>query len=425
MTKLVGLPFRFQFKKGAANKAADALSRVGHMFSLQAVSTAQPVWLQEVLNSYVVDVAAQLLLQKLAIDPTAEPPYSLENGLIKYKGKIWVGSNAGLQTKLIEAFHSSPIGGHSGIQASYQRVKKLFHWTGIKEAVANFVQQCQICQQAKHEHCKYPGLLSPLKVPDGAWEEVSLDFIEGLPKSNGYTVILVVVDRYTKYSHFIPLKHPYTAATVAEVFLNNVVKLHSMPITITSDRDAIFTSKFWTQLFKLWGTKLQMSTAYHPQTDGQTERVNQCLEMYLRCAVQDNPKEWSKWLPLAEFWYNSTHHTSLGCTPFKAVYGKDPHMGDFAVTDKAAHLELQGWLKEREEYSAFLKQHLTRAQAKIKNDADKNRTPRKFSVGESVFLKLQPYAQHTVVNRPCRKLAMKFFGPFVILQRIGSAAYKL
>jgi hypothetical protein len=168
-----------------------------------------------------------------------------------------------------------------------------------------------------------------------------------------------------------------------------------------------------------------MSTAYHPQTDGQTERVNQCLEMYLRCVVQDNPKEWSKWLPLAEFWYNSTHHTSLGCTPFKAVYGKDPHMGDFAVTDKAAHLELQGWLKEREEYSAFLKQHLTRAQAKIKYDADKNRTPREFSVGESVFLKLQPYAQHTVVNRPCRKLAMKFFGPFVILQRIGSAAYKL
>lgn len=425
MTKLVGLQFKFQYKKGADNKAADALSRVGHVFALQTVSTAQPVWLQEVLNSYAVDVAAQLLLQKLAVDPQAEPPYSLSNGLIKYKGKIWIGANAGLQTKLIEAFHSSPIGGHSGMQASYQRVKKLFHWTGIKQAVANFVQQCQTCQQAKHEHCKYPGLLSPLKVPEGAWEEVSLDFIEGLPKSNGFTVILVVVDRYTKYSHFIPVKHPYTAATIAELFLNNIVKLHSMPVTITSDRDPVFTSKFWTELFKLWGTKLQMSTAYHPQTDGQTERVNQCLEMYLRCAVQENPKQWSQCLPLAEFWYNTTHHTSLGCTPFKAIYGKYPHLGEFAATDPAAHTELQGWLKEREAQSAFLKQHLTRAQHKMKQDADRNRTAREFAVGDTVFLKLQPYTQSTIVNRPYPKLAMKFFGPFVILQRIGQAAYKL
>ena len=220
--------------------------------------------------------------------------------------------------------------GHSGVQASYQRVHKLFHWTGIKQAVENFVKQCQVCQQAKHEHCKYPGLLCPLPIPDGPWEDVSMDFIEGLPKSHGYSAILVVVDRYTKYSHFIPLKHPYTAAAIAEVFFHNIVKLHSMPLTITSDRDKIFTSNFWKELFKLWGTKLQMSTAYHPQTDGQTERVNQCLEMYLRCAVQDSPKQWAQWLSAAEFWYNTSFHTALGCTPFKAVYGKDPHMGQYS-----------------------------------------------------------------------------------------------
>jgi hypothetical protein len=161
----------------------------------------------------------------------------LTNGLIKHDDKIWVGANTGLQTKLIEAFHSTPIGGHSGVQATYHRVHKLFHWKGIKQGVTNFVQQCQICQQAKHEHCKYPGLLSPLPVPAGAWEDLSMDFIEGLPKSQGYNVILVVVDRFTKYSHFIPLKHPYTAATVAEEFMDHVVKLHSLPVTITSDRD--------------------------------------------------------------------------------------------------------------------------------------------------------------------------------------------
>jgi hypothetical protein len=119
----------------------------------------------------------------------------LDNGLIKFKGKIWVGANAGLQTKLIEAFNSSPIGGHSGMQASYQWVKKLFYWTCTKHAVANFVEQYQICQHAKHEQYHYPGLLSPLKVPKRAWEEVCLDFVGGLPKFNGYTIILVVVDR--------------------------------------------------------------------------------------------------------------------------------------------------------------------------------------------------------------------------------------
>lgn len=152
MAKLAGLQFKFQYKKGIENKTADALSRVGHVFAIQAVSTAQPVWLQEVVNSYEVDTRAKELLTKLAITDAHEPGFSLSQGLIRFKGKVWVGSNSGLHTKLIEAFHASPIGGHSGIQATYQRVKKLFHWTGIKQDVQNFVQQCQVCQQAKHEN---------------------------------------------------------------------------------------------------------------------------------------------------------------------------------------------------------------------------------------------------------------------------------
>jgi hypothetical protein len=138
----------------------------------------------------------------------------------------------------------------------------------MKAAVQEFVQQCTIYQQAKHEHCKPLGLLQPLRIPQGAWQEISMDFVEGLPNSAGYDVILVIVDRYTKYAHFVPLKHPYSANSVAKVVFNNVVKLHSMPISIVSDRDPMFTSHFWKDLFAMFDTKLQMSSAYHPQSDG-------------------------------------------------------------------------------------------------------------------------------------------------------------
>ena len=151
-----------------------------------------------------------------------------------------------------------------------------------------------------------------------------MDFIEGLPKSNGKEVILVVVDRYTKYGHFIPLQHPYTMHTVALAFIDNVFKLHGPPISIVTDRDRIFTSNMWQGIFKAMKVKLRLSTAYHPQSDGQTERVNQCLENYLRCMAFQEPKKWCSWMPLAEWWYNTTYHTVTKFTPFQALYGYPP-----------------------------------------------------------------------------------------------------
>jgi len=185
--------------------------------------------------------------------------------------------------------------------------------------VESFIQLCEVCQKAKHVHNLPAGKLQPLPIPAGTWQDLSMDVIEGLPKSEGYSVIMVVVDRLTKYAHFLPLKHPYTAPVVAKLFLDTVVKLHGFPHSIVSDRDKIFLSSFWRELFKLYGVQLAFSTAYHPQTDGQTERINQCLEMYLRCAVHESPQKWKCWLPLAELWYNSSFHTALGCSPFKKL----------------------------------------------------------------------------------------------------------
>lgn len=151
-----------------------------------------------------------------------------------------------------------------------------------------------------------------------------MDFITGLPTSHGYQVIMVVVDRLSKYAHFAGLKAGFTSVQVAEKFFEVVVKLHGLPASIVSDRDRVFTSSFWRHLFKLQGTTLRMSSAYHPQTDGQSEAVNKCLEMYLRCFVFDNPRMWYRCLGWAEYWYNTAVHSSTGMTPFQVVYGREP-----------------------------------------------------------------------------------------------------
>jgi hypothetical protein len=373
-----------------------------------------------VLNSYTTDKVAQDRLAQLALASPDEHGYELSQGLIRFHGRLWIGDNAALQTKLIAALHSSAVGGHSGAQATYQRVKRLFAWTGMKTAIEEFVRQCDTCQHAKHTHSHPAGLLQPLPVPAGAWRDITMDFIDGLPVSDGFDAILVVVDRFTKYAHFIPLRHPYSAPKVARVFVDNIVKLHGMPHSITSDRDAIFTSNFWKLLFKTLGTKLQYTTAYHPQTDGQSERVNQCLEMFLRCAVQDKPKQWRALLPLAELWYNSTFHTSLGCSPFKALYGHEPDLGALPAVEEDS--PVSGMLMDRAAQIEILKQRLTEAQNRMKMYADRKRSEREFQVGDMVLLK---HAQASVVNRPYPKLAYKYFGPYTVLEKIGQVAYRL
>lgn len=264
------------------------------------------------------------------VDPNQE--YKLESGLLKYKGRIYVGEATEIRGELLRAYHSSSFGGHSGMRATYHRIKTLFYWPGLKRSVDKFIRECPICQVTKGEHIHVPGLLDPLAIPDMAWSHITMDFIEGLPVSRGKDVILVMVDRLTKYAHFLALSHPYTVEQVVEVFMNNIHKLHGMPTAIITDRDRIFTSNLYQEIFKAKGVQLRFSTAYHPQTDGQTERVNQCLESYLRNMTFQEPRNWYSWLPLAEWWYNTTYHTAIQMTPFKALYGyTPPQVNEFSI----------------------------------------------------------------------------------------------
>jgi hypothetical protein len=179
-----------------------------------------------------------------------------------------------------------------------------------------------------------------------------MDFIEALPRVNGKSVILTVVDRFSKSCHFIPLAHPYSAESVAQVFFAEVVRLHGIPQSIISDRDTVFTSSFWRELMRLSGTKLHMTSAFHPQSDGQTEAANKVIVMYLRCLTGDRPRQWLRWLPGAEYVYNTTYQTALKDTSFCVVYGRDPpsirsyEPGDTRVAAVARSME------ERDEFLA-------------------------------------------------------------------------
>jgi hypothetical protein len=295
----------------------------------------------------------------------------------------------------------------------------------MKQDVRNFVVECDVCQRNKGETVKSPGTLQPLPIPPAIWRDISMDFIVGLPKSGNKSVIMVVVDRLSKYAHLCALQHPFTTSTVAQLFMDQVFKLHGMPHSIVSDRDPTFTSNFWQELFKLQGTQLHLSTTYHPQTDGQTEVVNKCLETYLRCFASERQNQWAQWLPLAEWWYNTSYHTTTCMTPFEAVYGQNPPsvLSYFPGVSKVQAVDQT--LTVREAILRTLKENLVMAQNRMKQQADQGRSERQFAEGDQVFLRLQPYKQNSLKADHCQKLAPKFYGPYTVLKRVGQVAYQL
>jgi hypothetical protein len=426
LAKLLGYSYEIIYKPGAQNRVADALSRL-HEPPAHCLTITIPHWdfIQQLKHSFVTDTNLQDLIQQVQASPSTHPDFRVIHDLLFYRGKLYIPASSPFKQLLLEEYHSSPIGGHSGIQKTLGRLKENVYWDKMKDDVANYVKACNICQQTKHpNHLPY-GLLQPLPIPTGVWEDISLDFIVGLPSFHSHTVVLVVVDRFSKAAHFGMLPTHHTASKVADLFAKMVCKLHGMPKSIVSDRDPIFISKFWQQLFQLSGTKLRMSTAYHPQTDGQTEIVNKALQQYLRCFVHNAPKSWGDYLHWAEWHYNTSIHSSTNMTPFEIVYGKKPPSLPQYISGTTQLEALDTILTDREDILQLLKNKLLKAQAAMKKYADKDRIPHPFKVGDYVYVKLRPHRQVSVAGHRLRKLSKRYYGPFQITQAMGPVAFEL
>lgn len=312
-----------------------------------------------------------------------------------------------------------------GITKTLARVTQNFMWQGIKDDVRSFILYCLHCQQTKYNHRKSPDLLCPLPVLARPWEDLSLNFIGGLPSFRGFSIILVVVDRFSKGVHLGMLHSNHTASTVAHLFLDIVVKIHGMPHSLVFDRDPLFLSKFWQELFKLSGTKLRMSSAYHPQSDGQTEVLNRVIEQYLQSFVHQRPSSWGKFLLWAEWPYNTSIHTATGMTPYEVTFGKKPSSIPPYLPGTSNIDAVDDFFTSREAIFAIARKKLLKAQHTMKHFADNKRREVQFKVGDMVLVKLWPRRQTTVTGAVQSKLAKRYYGPFCVLEKIGPAAYHL
>lgn len=341
------------------------------------------------------------------------------SGLLYYDNTLYVPQE--LRLSVLVSRHDSPLAGHFGLAKTLELITRDYWWPQISHEVAEYIKTCEVCSRSKSKRRKPSGLLHPLPTPTDRWVDVSMDFMSGLPNVDGYDNICVVVDRFTKMAHFIPCKKAIDAKETAKLFIANVVKLHGLPRSILSDRGPQFESKFWDKFWKHLRVTPTLSSGYHPETDGQTERVNSIVAQYLRAYVTYQQDDWVDLLPIAEFVYNNTKHSATGVTPFYANTARhpafDPHTPATSATDENTELaEHMATLRE------FLTEQIEAARLEMAKYADVHRIPApKYAPGDRVYLN----AKNVRVLQPSKKLSPKSLGPFTVEKAIGQDAYRL
>ena len=434
------------YHPGKANLVADALSRrraevsaekeaeilEGMVRSLNLNTLAsenEPLGLEAVNQ---VDILTRIQqaqgsdknLQKVARNKKTEYQIT-SNGTILVHGRISVPGDRELKEEIMRQAHKSKFSVHPGLNKMYKDIKRYYHWIRMKADIAEWVARCPTCQLVKPEHQDPSGLLQNLTIPERKWDHITMNFVTGFPTTrNKKDAVWVIVDRLTKSAHFLPIKKGDGVDEIVKVYVNEIVRLHGVPASIVSDRDPRFTSYFWSAFQKALGTRVNMSTSYHPQTDGQSERTIQTLEDMLRACVLDWGDSWEKHLPLVEFAYNNSFHTSIGMSPYEALYGR-PFRTPLCWTQVGERSMIGPEIvEETTEKIKLVKEKMKEAQDRQKSYADKRRKHLEFEVGDLIYLKMITFKGRARVSGR-RKLDPRFLGPFRILERVGAVAYKL
>ena len=408
--------FVIKHKAGVSNRVADALSRRHNLLSKIRITVPD---FDSLMDLYATDPFFSTILLK--IQNGERTNFLLQDGFLFRGLKLCIPMSS-LRLKIIQELHNE---GHVGRDHTLHLVSSSYFWPSMCKEVDRFVARCRVCLMAKGSSTNV-GLYLPLPIPTQPWTYISMDFVLGLPRTQrGSNSIFVVVDRFSKMAHFIPCKRTSDAVHVAQLFFRDIYRLHGLPMSIVSDRDSRFLSHFWRSLWRSTNTTLNFSSAYHPQTDGQTEVVNRLLGNLLRILVGDNIKSWDVKLCQAEFAHNHAVNRITGFSSFQVIYGLVPRglLDLLALPCKVRpHATAVEFMDQLHQIHQQTHSHLTASTAKYKLQADQKCRIVEFSVGDYVWAIL---TRDRFPAHEYNKLAARKIGPLEITEKINQNAYRL
>ncbi|GJU31424.1 putative reverse transcriptase domain-containing protein [Tanacetum coccineum] len=414
-----------RYHPGKANVVADSLSRKERIKPLRVRALVMTISLdlpKQILNAQTEAQKSKNFKNEdvggmIKKDIPKEKLELRADGTLCLNGRSWLPCYGDLRTVIMHESYKSKYSIHLGFDKTYQDMKKLYWWPNMKADISTYVSKCLTCARVKDEHQRPSSLLVQPEIPQWKWDNITMDFVIKLPKSSqGYDTIWVIVDRLTKSAIFVPMRETDPMEKLVRMYLKEVVIRHGIPVSIICDRDPRFASNFWRSLQKALGTNLDMSTAYHPQTDGQRERTIQNLEDMLRACVIDFGNGWIKYFPLVEFSYNNSYQASIKAAPFEALYGQKCRSP--VCWAEVGQVQLTGpeIVQETTEKVIQIKHRMQSACDRQKSHADLKRKPMEFQVGDRVMLKVSPW-KGVVRFGKREKLNPRYVRPFKVLEK--------